>query len=312
MARGSILSLVKLLHRVFAHSTVLFMVGCTSLEHVMDMPLTEKRVVEDYSIDPYSVGVHLFDPVLVSSRVEEKLLTQRIDNLFVLVASGSQSSTYRGIPVSLYGREIFRRFNRTIPHMPLHGAVWRLSDEPESVMPGGYSGVRIEAGLNRGKPLPSIGTSDLSAAIDRVAGYAAEKRGNSALLLVGDTRQMAVEVEEAILRFRQQGEYNAGFTIIPEVSSWNSPSSMNCFYAINLTAKYSDSLIDAVDSCGFSVAADKVAQPRDMAHFVERVFYSSPKDSDGDGVYDYLDLCPTVGRDRIVDSKGCLRFDGDL
>jgi len=278
----------------------------------MDMPLAEYSVVEDYAVEPYSVGVHLFDPVVVSSRVEEQLLTQRINNLFVLVDGGAKSDTYRGIPISLFGREMYRRFNRTLPHMPLHGGAWRLSDEPETTLRGGYSAVRIEEGLDRGERLPSIGTSDLATAIDRVADYASEKKGSTALLLVGDNRQMDREVEEAILRFRQQGEFNAGFTVFPEVRSWNSASAMNCFYAINLTAKFSDSLVDDVDSCGFSVAADKVAQPRDMAHFVERVFYSSPMDSDGDGVYDYLDRCPDTSRDRIVDSDGCLRFGGDL
>jgi len=281
------------------------------MEHVMDMPLSQDRTVDDYKIQPFSVGVHLFDPVAVSSIADEKLLDQRIANLFVLIAPRSDTAIYRGYPQNIYLREIFRRFNRTLPHMPLHGGAWALSESPAENIAGGYSGVRIEKSMDRGVELPSIGSSDLASAIDRITSLSATKKGSSALIVFGDMRSMGQDVEESILRFRQQGDFNAGFQVLPDLSNWNSDSPMNCFYAVNLTANHSSSVIDDVDSCGFSVAADKVAQPRDMAHFVERVFFSPPADKDGDGIYDYLDQCPGEGRGRIVDSRGCLRFKGD-
>ena len=281
------------------------------MEHVLDMPLSQNPTVADYKAEPFSVGLHLFDPLAVSSTVEQQLLQQRIQNVFILLAPGTGTDVYRGYPLEIYAREIFRRFNTTLPHMPLHGGAWRLSDLPESEITGGYSGVRIEKALDLGDELPSIGTSDLSSAINRVSALAASKKGSTALIVFGDMRSIDQTVEEAVLRFRQQGDFNSGFKVLPEVNGWSSSSPMNCFYSVNLTAKYSSSIIDDVDSCGFSVAADKVAQPRDMAHFVERIFFSPPVDSDGDGVYDYLDKCPKEGRDRIVDSHGCLRFSGD-
>jgi hypothetical protein len=45
-----------------------------------------------------------------------------------------------------------------------------------------------------------------------------------------------------------------------------------------------------------------------MTHFVQRVLYKGPADSDGDGIYDYLDGCPNTSIGRIVDYFGCLRF----
>jgi hypothetical protein len=45
-----------------------------------------------------------------------------------------------------------------------------------------------------------------------------------------------------------------------------------------------------------------------MAHFVERAFYLDPADSDGDGIYDYLDLCPATLAGKIVGYDGCDRF----
>ena len=285
-----------------------FLTGCTSMEHVLDMPLSQNRTVNDYKVAPHDVSVHLFDPVGVNETVAQKLLKQRIQNLYVLIVPGAESDTYRGYPTKVYGREIYRRFNRTLPHIPLHGGAWELRESSETIALGGYLSTRIEKNLDLGEPLPSIGTANLALAIDEIARLSMANKGSTALIVFGDLRSTQKDIEEAVLRFRQQGDFNAGFQVLPEMNSWSSNSSMNCFYAVNLTASYSASLIDDVDSCGFSVAADKIAQPSDMAHFVERIFFTSPRDSDGDGIYDYLDQCPEEGRDRIVDKRGCLRF----
>ena len=63
--------------------------------------------------------------------------------------------------------------------------------------------------------------------------------------------------------------------------------------------------------CGFSTSADQIYSGRDMADFVEKVFFAktaktaAPMDSDGDGVYDSRDECPGTPKGAKVDSKGC-------
>ena len=81
-----------------------------------------------------------------------------------------------------------------------------------------------------------------------------------------------------------------------------------CLYTVGVGNRLSRTRLDTVDSCGHSVAADKVAQPRDMAHFVQNILYKGPADTDGDGIYDYRDRCLNTHAGRIVDYSGCPRF----
>lgn len=280
------------------------------MEHVLDLPKSSSRQVDDYQIEPYSVGIHLFDPTNVARKVDEMKMQQTVSNLYVLVGVSNDDREYRGIPISLYAREIFRRFNRSLPQLPLQGGAWQLGIDPADIRAGGYIGVRIEHQLDRSNLLPSIGALDLAAGIDRITDLSADAKGKSALLVISDFRVRDNAVEEALDRFRQFGEFKSGFSVLPDIDTWRSEASGHCVFSINLTAKFSDAFFDTIDGCGFSVAADKVAQPQHMAHFVRRVFYSPPKDTDDDGIYDYLDKCPNEGQGRIVDSIGCPRFDG--
>jgi len=49
-------------------------------------------------------------------------------------------------------------------------------------------------------------------------------------------------------------------------------------------------------------------QPREMSYFVEKILFSGPADSDGDGIYDYLDECPSTTPGRVIGRNGCARF----
>lgn len=280
------------------------------MERVLPLPTKSSSAIEaNYDLSTFDTSIHLFDPISLYERVHRYSLVQKIDALYVLVDTGEGAGDmYRGIPAEVYLREIFRRFNRSLPHVPLAGGVWKLSSAPQSNVAGGYVATGIEYKLDSGRTLPSIGTIDLSTAIDSISDFASATKGNVALLLLGDWKQIDDDVFEAVSRFRQRGFAKTGFQVLPQIENWNSVSSVHCVYSIGLSSRYSTSRLDGADLCGFSVAADKVAQPNSMAHFVERVLFGPPADTDGDGVYDYADLCPEEGRERLVDFNGCLRF----
>lgn len=62
--------------------------------------------------------------------------------------------------------------------------------------------------------------------------------------------------------------------------------------------------------CGFVTQASEIASPAGMADFVNRVFLSASKDSDGDGVLDVDDKCPNTPKGAKVNSVGCWAYEG--
>jgi len=168
--------------------------------------------------------------------------------------------------------------------------------------------MQIENALDRGVELASIGTADLAQAIQAVSEMSSKTQGIDALILFSPWEDLDEDAIEAVDRFWQRGHFDSGFNIIPANSAWDGTNGGSCAFVVGLGNNYSRSQLDRVDECGFSVASDRIADPSAMAEFVERVIYAGPKDSDSDGVYDYLDLCPGVGAGRIVDADGCLRF----
>jgi len=59
--------------------------------------------------------------------------------------------------------------------------------------------------------------------------------------------------------------------------------------------------------CGQMVIANQLKQPEKMANFVEKLFFSGPADSDGDGIYDYQDKCRNTPIDIPITWDGCPR-----
>lgn len=283
--------------------------GCGSMETILDVPkLSGSAVVKEYDVSLFSNSIHLFTPVAVGTRVDELKLQRRIENLIVLIDPGSSSSAYRGIPQEVYQREVFRRFNRSIPRLALNGGVWRVGgDSPPSKL-GSYQTQQIEKNLDSGNSLPLIGDETLVGSINIATDLASAMRGRTALLLVTNWGNISKDVEDAVARFYQRGETEVGFRIIPGVEEWQGSVSPYCFYAIGTGDSMSRSTLEKLDRCGMSVASDRVMQPRDMAHFVETLLFMGPADTDADGVYDYKDKCPDTPADRLIDFDGCLRF----
>lgn len=286
--------------------------GCGSFERLPAVPEDSTLTkVKPYTLDTHQRSIHRFDPVSVTARAESLMLQQRLNNLLVLYVEPGTEESYRGIPKSIYAQEILRRFNLTIPHLSLTGGVWTLGPDEEGDYRTAYQPLHLQHELDRSFELPQIGTEDLSDAIDTLGLYASELKGTTGLLLLLEWSQIDNSVVDAIARFRQRGEYAKGFEVVPDIDTWGSTSERTCVFAIGLGNAYSRTLLDQVDKCGESVSADQVAQPRDMAHFVEKVFYTVPKDTDEDGIFDYVDKCPGTPVDRIVDHFGCLRFEGE-
>jgi len=294
---------------VFIIFCILMLSACSSMEAVLKVPTeTSSLGVEEFDIQTSKRSIHLFSPARLDREAKEQLLEKRVDNLFVILDINESKTTYRDIPINIYAREIFRRFNRTIPHTKLFGGVWRLGTELPVLRIRPYQPTVIENELDIGETLPSIGSTDLAEAIDNIAKISNQHPGKNALLLVTSWSQIDDDVVDSVKRFRQYGEANAGFSVIPAKSNWNSHGSGNCVFTIGIGNSLSRSRLDEADLCGTSVAGDKIAQPRDMEAFVRKMFYLAPRDTDGDGIFDYVDECPHTELGRVVSRRGCPRF----
>ena len=284
--------------------------GCSSMESLLDTPkFNGSATIDEYDISLFENSIHLFTPVALEQRASDLKLQRRIENLIVLVDPPPQDALYRGVPESVYQREVLRRFNRTMPWVNLNGGIWQLGGSKPASIIGHYRPDLIETALDKGDELPFIGSSSLSKGIDITADMAASMKGRTALVMLTHWGNINKDVEESIARFYQRGETEVGFRLIPTVENWQGSTSPYCVFSIGTGDSMSRSLLEDLDRCGDSQASDRIMQPRDMAHFVENIVFMGPMDSDNDGIYDFNDKCPDTPDGQIIKFDGCEQFD---
>ncbi|MEM7562442.1 MAG: VWA domain-containing protein [Pseudomonadota bacterium] len=293
-------------------------VGCVSLERVVKNPAQpELTTVEAYNTSLHRQSVHLFNPISLDNRVAQLHLEPRVDNLFFLLDQSQALSTeYRGVDTQFYAREMVRRFSKTMPKKGYRGAVILFEEKAPTTQLTElrlteYTAAGLQQALVNTDQMQRIEGESLAFAVDHLAELISRTPGTSAVVLVTSWSQINTSVEQAVMRMRQRSEFPSGVKIMdtgPETVGWGGHQFGVCFYTVGVGNQLSRSRLESVDNCGYSVAANKVAQPRDMAHFVQTVLYKGPADSDGDGIYDFLDRCPNTAPGRIVDYAGCLRF----
>jgi OOP family OmpA-OmpF porin len=245
----------------------------------------------------------LFQP----QAVEAGSYSQKVDNFFVILdASGSMAETYKGQKKLDYAKDIISRMNQTIPDLKLTAGLREFSPSIWSgdltrlvYGPTAYTKAGLEDALQQVKR--AGGHSPLAIAMDAAGDDLASARGDIALIIVSDGKDMDQAPVAAAKNLKSLFDDRL---CIYTVLVGDSPSGK----------KLLDKVADA-GQCGFAVNADDIASADGMADFVEKVFFAKvrkPMDSDGDGVTDDLDRCPNTPRGVKVDAQGCpLDSDGD-
>ncbi len=291
--------------------------GCVSLERVVDVPSQASLTsVNRYNTGLHQQSIHIFNAIPLDNRVEARQLMPRVDNLFFLVdQSQVMQKVFRGVQADFFAREMVRRFAQTMPDKMYRGGILVFKPLPEPRVPviqsSSYTATDLLQSMSVPEALPHIGLPSLPQAIDYLSDTLAGVEGSSAVILVTSWSQVNKSVEQAVMRLRQRTSFSDGLFVssgVTEASNWDGSQSGVCFYTLGVGNQLSRTRLETADSCGYSVAANKVSQPRDMAHFVQTVLYKGPADHDGDGIYDYQDQCPSTPEGRLVDFNGCLRF----
>ena len=303
--------------RIFSWLLLCLLQACTSTEHLVEAEFHGyNAIIDPYDISLHKRSIHIFDPVDLQPKLIEQQLQQKIDHLFVLIDnSQSMNEEYRGISKTLYAEEILRRFNKTLPPVKLNGEVmlfsegWSLFIDNLTLPSPQYDRAIVANHLNTNQHFKPSKGATLAESLDHLTEHMGRLPGRSAVVLITEWQRIDKSVIEAVSRMRQRTKYSVGISVADNVSTWNGKNGDGaCLYTIGVGNEMSRARFDSVDECGFSVAADRVAQPRDMAHFVERILFSGPKDSDNDGIFDYKDVCPNTPKNIIVDFYGCRRF----
>lgn len=287
--------------------------GCGVMEPVVHAPSNSTEVViQPYDLSLYQRSIHLFNASPIDFRVNQLLLEPRVDRLVILVEINAQTGqSYRGVPVDQYTLEMVRRFNETLPSESFSTEIFRVGAPANTSYPEGFLSSRDErrAAINTPEMIPSVGET-LEQGVDFLTEHLAKREGSVAIITFAPWGSLTLEALNGYERLAQRYLSPTGASISSQVKPWRSihAGERICIYQIGVGNRLARSKVDKRFGCGSSESADLISQPNDMAAFVERAMYKGPKDSDRDGIFDYLDQCPSTERGRLVDYQGCLKF----
>lgn len=288
---------------------VLVLVGCSSSELLVKLPSnSDNATIDDYKLDQYKQDISLFNPLSLENKIKRQKLQQKTANLAVLIDTGNgMRQKYRDTNRQDYAFEIVERFNQSLPSLKLDGNIFKTwhpyflwhhhLDASEAqilaALESPYDKQQWQDLASPGAGLLTVGEGKLSDGIMEIASQSLKTNQPWSLLIVTHWDRIDIDAIRTVRAIRQSSQQPV------------------CIYTIGVGNSYSITRFDEVDQCGYSIAADKVAQPEDMAFFVERLFFSGPSDTDNDGIYDYMDKCPNSQPGRLMRFDGCYRFAGD-
>ena len=229
----------------------------------------------------------------------------KVDNFLVILdASSSMAEPYNGRSKFSVAKAVADRMNQTLPDLKIDGAlgsfghstmlsrkktqlVYGLTDYTQGGFKGGLDKISRAGGTTPMTAAILAGAQDLSAAAGKIA-----------VILISDGKATDSSPVEAVKMMKEQ----FGARV--------------CIYTVHVgddpAGKGTLDQIVKAGACGFAVNADDILSADGMADYVEKVFLNRYLDSDGDGVFDYLDKCPGTPAGVKVDAVGCpLDTDGD-
>lgn len=267
---------------------LVFIIGCTVLIGCAAQKPTT-------TFQPYDFG-----PGLRSGQY-----FQEVDNFLVILdASGSMSQRYKGNKKLDLAKDFISGMNQTMSPLTLSGALRTfggsisLFKKITHLVYGltEYSEAGFDSALQTVKR--AGGNSPLSSAVDMADGDLKAAQEKIAIIIVSDGQEMDDSPVASAEHLKNQfGDRLCIYTVL---------------VGQDTRGKALMEQIAQAGQCGFSVSADDIATGESMANFVKNVFFGKKRivDSDGDGVYDYLDQCPGTPRGVTVDKWGC-RADSD-
>ncbi len=236
----------------------------------------------------------------------ENLQQPKVDNfLFVADTSGSMGQSYldSGNSKAMTAKELMGRLNQAIPNLDYQSGLYTAAPSKQVAPWALYRTTRYAQAIANvpdtvrklgfiGYPTPlADGLNNLAPALDTA-------EGSTAIILFSD------------------GQANTGGNPVQAAQALYEAYPQICIHTVSLANSGSgQATLDAIANlrdCSVSTTAAALDAPAALNAFVQRVFYTQLKDSDGDGVLDSKDQCPGTPQGVSVDERGCaIDSDGD-
>jgi len=287
------------------------------MEDLVRVPTIDSNAeIEAYTLDLHQRPIHVFDAIDLGSKVQYEYLQKRVDNVVFVLDPNLSEEKIGDVPTTIYSKDILKRFVSTVPDEMFNLLVF---DESEAA-----AGVRSKHVWTQDKRevLYWLNLNNRDSASSRVSlaerledVYEIVHRADSPTAIVVFTEWDHIDnsVVEAVARLQQYSRYSEGVTVSTTTNAWNKAGIDNrtCIHFVGLSGYLSRSRA-SMQGCSVSVAAPAIFQAADMAAFVEQILFVGPKDSDNDGVFDFVDECPGTPEGRVVNFSGCIKFPNNL
>jgi OOP family OmpA-OmpF porin len=243
----------------------------------------------------------------------------KVDNFLVIMdSSSSMGLTYRGNKKFDIEKALLERMNETLPEIGYTGFLRSFGPNtggPQETTillygPETYT----QAGFAKGLAMAKVpgGTTPLGRAIRAANGDLKDTTGKTAMIIFSDFQDTENNPVGAATQLKED---------YPEVCIYPvliGPSSRSYIGSERTQAEDMVEKLTKAGGCGFASTAEEIYSPAGMADFVEKIFLAAGAappppvvttptvgDTDGDGVLNNVDRCPTTPAGARVDASGC-------
>jgi OOP family OmpA-OmpF porin len=243
----------------------------------------------------------------------------KVDNFNVIMdASSSMGLKYRGNKKFDIEKALIERMNQTLPEIGYTGFLRSFGPNtggPQETTILLY-GPEVYTQAGFAKALAMVkkpeGTTPLGRAINAASEDLKSTKGKTAVIIFSDFEDTEFNPVGATKKLKEE---HPGACIYPVLVGYSSRS------YIGNPRTQAEALMEEIakaGGCGFTTTAEDIYTPAGMADFVEKIFLTpvakaplladtTPTigDTDGDGVLNNVDRCPTTPAGARVDTNGC-------